>query len=70
MTLDEVTIAMQNGSIVEHTHLGITCRYRISGVITRYNPVKGWHYSLELHDLKANSVTIAGLEDIKISEGK
>ena len=49
MKLEEVTKAAEQGAVVLHTHMGITSRCRISGVITRY--AKGaWTYSLELTD--------------------
>lgn len=65
MKLEDVTQAAEQGAIVLHTHMGITSRCRISGVITRY--AKGaWAYSLELTDLKANSVIIAALEDCEV----
>ena len=68
MKLEEVTKAAEQGAVVLHTHMGITSRCRISGVITRYTKKSGWAYSLELTDLKANSVIIAALEDCEVSE--
>lgn len=66
MKLEEVTKAAEQGAVVLHTHMGITSRCRISGVITRYTERTGWSYSLELTDLKANSVIIAPLEDCEV----
>ena len=68
MTLDEVNGAMMNGRTVRHTHLGITCSYKIGGVITRYSPEKGWTYSLELID-KAGCLVYAALEDTEVQHG-
>lgn len=68
MRIDEVNQAMINGSVIRHTHMGTTCRYKLSGVITRYSPVRGWLYSLELQDLKARTVVIAALEDCEVEE--
>ena len=68
MKIDEVTLAMVSGSVLRHTHNGTTCRYKLSGVITRYSPVRGWLYSLELRDMRADSVTIANLEDCEVEE--
>lgn len=74
MKLEEVTQAAEQGAVILHTHMGITTRCRISGVITRYTEKSGctgrtgWAYSLELTDLKANSVIIAALEDCEVSE--
>ena len=47
--------------------MGITSRCRISGVITRYTKA-GWTYSLELTDLKAPCVIVAGLEDVEVEK--
>lgn len=66
MKLEEVTKAAEQGAVILHTHMGITSRCRISGVITRYTEKSGWSYSLELTDLKANSVIIAALEDCEV----
>lgn len=72
MKLEEVTQAAEQGAVILHTHMGITSRCRISGVITRYTEKSGrtgrtgWSYSLELTDLKANSVIIAALEDCEV----
>ena len=68
MKIDEVNQAMINGSVIRHTHHGTSCRYKLSGVITRYSPVRGWQYSLELRDIKADSITIANLEDCEVEE--
>ena len=66
MKLEEVTKAAEQGAVILHTHMGITSRCRISGVITRYTEKSSWAYSLELTDLKANSVIIAALEDCDV----
>ena len=67
MTLEQVNDAMVNGRTVVHTHLGISARYKVTGVITRYSAAKGWSYSLELKDLNANCVVIAALEDTEVT---
>lgn len=49
-------------------HTPVTYRgqhYYITAVTLRYNGAD-WFYQAELHDLKANSVTIAKLEDVEI----
>lgn len=68
MTLEQVNEAMMTGRTVVHTHMGISARYKVSGVITRFSPEKGWTYSLELKDINANSVVIAALEDTEVSD--
>lgn len=68
MKLKEVTKAAEQGAVVLHTHMGITSRCRISGVITRYTERTGWSYSLELMDVNTPSVIIAALEDCEVSE--
>lgn len=45
------------------THRGII--YHITGIIMRLQGSE-WVYLLELHDLKANSVTVARIEDVEI----
>ena len=45
------------------TYCDIT--YRITGITMRLHDSE-WIYQLELHDLKANSVTIARIEDVEI----
>ena len=67
MKLEEVTKAAEQGAVVLHTHMGITSRCRISGVITRYTKRSGWTYSLELMDLKAPCVIIAGLDEVEVN---
>ena len=67
MKLEEVTQAAEQGAVVLHTHMGVTSRCRISGVITRYTKA-GWTYSLELTDLKAPCVIVAGLEDVEVEK--
>lgn len=68
MTIEQVNEAMMNGRTVIHTHMGISARYKVSGVITRFSPEKGWTYSLELKDLNANSVVIAAIKDTEVAE--
>ena len=68
MTIEQVNEAMVNGRTVVHTHMGISARYKVSGVITRFSPEKGWTYSLELKDLNANCVVIAAIEDTEVAE--
>ena len=68
MTIEQVNEAMMNGRTVVHTHMGISARYKVSGVITRFSPEKGWTYSLELKDLNANSVVIAAIKDTEVAE--
>lgn len=68
MKLEEVTKAAEQGAVVLHTHMGITSRCRISGVITRYAKRSGWTYSLELTDLKASCVIIAGLDEVEVEK--
>lgn len=67
MKLEEVTKAAEQGAVILHTHMGITSRCRISGVITRYSKRSGWTYSLELTDIKAPCVIIAGLDEVEVS---
>ena len=43
-------------------HRGID--YYITGCIMRLNGAE-WKYAIELHDLKANSVTIADIKDVE-----
>ena len=68
MTIEQVNEAMMNGRTVVHTHMGISARYKVSGVITRFSKEKGWTYSLELKDLNANCVVIAAIEDTEVVE--
>ena len=68
MTIEQVNEAMMNGRTVIHTHMGISARYKISGVITRFSKDKGWTYSLELKDLNVNCVVIAAIEDAEVVE--
>ena len=68
MTIEQVNEAMMNGRTVVHTHMGISARYKISGVITRFSKDRGWTYSLELKDLNANCVVIAAIEDTEVAE--
>ena len=64
MKLEEVTKAAEQGA---HTHMGITSRCRISGVITRYAK-GGWTYSLELMDVNTPSVIIAALDEVEVEK--
>lgn len=66
MKLEEVTAAAEQELTVIHSHMGIQSRCRISGVITRFSKDKGWTYSLELRDLKAGCVIIAGLGQVEV----
>ena len=66
MKLEEVTQAAEQGAVVLHTHMGITSRCRISGVITRYAKRSGWTYSLELTDVNTPSVIIAALDEVEV----
>ena len=66
MRIEQVNEVMMNGSTVIHTHMGISARYKVTGVITRFAPEKGWTYSLELKDLNANCVVIAAPEDTEV----
>lgn len=66
ITFDEVNAAMINGSTVKHTHLGITCMYKIHGVLTRYSPEKGWTYSLELQDLTSGCLVYTSFEETEV----
>lgn len=68
MTIEQVNEAMVNGRTVVHTHMGISVRYKVTGVITRFSKKSGWTYSLELKDLNANCVVIAALEDTEVVE--
>ncbi len=66
MKLEDVTQAAEQGAVVLHTHMGITSRCRISGVITRYTERTGWSYSLELMDVNTPSVIIAALDEVEV----
>lgn len=66
MKIEEVTAAMEREQTVLHTHMGITVRCRITGCITRYSKKKGWHYALELAELKSKCVIIANLEETEL----
>lgn len=66
MKIEDVNAAMVNGSIIKHSFHGEVYRYRLSGVLTRYSPTRGWTYSLELRDLKTDCITMANLEDCEI----
>lgn len=68
MKLEEVTKAAEQGAVVLHTHMGITSRCRISGVITRYSKRSGWTYSLELTDVNTPSVIIAALDEVEVEK--
>ena len=60
MKIEDVSEHMEKKTVIVHSG----CRYYISGVISRIKKGK-WFYEIELHDLKANSVTVVNLEDIK-----
>ncbi len=66
MKIEDVNAAMVNGSIIKHTFHGEVYRCRLSGVLTRYSPDKGWTYSLELRGLNSNCITMAALEDCEV----
>ena len=68
MKIEQVNEIMMSGKTVVHTHMGISARYKITGVITRYSAAKGWTYSLELQDLKSNCIVIAALEDTEAEQ--
>ena len=68
MKLEEVTKAAEQGAVVLHTHMGITSRCRISGVITRYAKHSGWTYSPELTDVNTPSVIIAALDEVEVKK--
>ena len=68
MKLEEITQAAEQGAVVLHTHMGITSRCRISGVITRYAKRSGWTYSLELTDVNTPSVIIAALDEVEVEK--
>ena len=61
MQLTEIKPAISAKTHV--TYRDIT--YRITGITMRIQGSE-WIYQLELHDLKANSVTIARIEDVEI----
>jgi glycyl-tRNA synthetase alpha subunit len=61
MQLKDIKPAMSAKTHV--TYCDIT--YRITGIIMRLQDSE-WIYQLELHDLKANSVTIARIEDVEV----
>lgn len=65
MKLEDVNDAIVGEKTVIHEHNGYSIPYRITGVITRYDKRKGWWYALELRDLKANSITVANIEEVK-----
>ena len=67
MKLEEVTRAAEQGAVVLHTHMGITSRCRISGVITRYAK-GGWTYSLELMDVNTPSAAIITLGEVEVEK--
>lgn len=70
MKIEDVTAAAEQELTVIHTHMGIQSRCRISGVLTRFSKNKGWTYSLELTDLKAGCVIIAGLDEVEVCKGE
>nr|DAL16579.1 MAG TPA_asm: hypothetical protein [Caudoviricetes sp.] len=58
---------VNNDNLRLYTHMGITSRCRISGVITRYAK-GGWTYSLELTDVNTPSVIIAALDEVEVEK--
>ena len=68
MKLEDVNDVMIGGKTVIHEHNGYSSPYRITGVITRYDKKKGWWYALELHDLKADSITVADIGEVRVAE--
>lgn len=71
MTLDEISVAMQRGQLIEHNHQDYIAQYTITGVITRYDAKRGWHYSVELKPTnQSTSITIARPEELRIMERK
>lgn len=67
MKIEQVNEAIMSGKTVVHTHMGISAKYKITGVITRYSAEKGWTYALELQD-KSRSVVIAAIEETEVEE--
>lgn len=65
MKIDQVKSAMLSKSLATYCNLN----YHITGCIMRICE-NAWYYQLELHDLKANSVIIARIEDVEIDGGK
>ncbi len=66
MKLEDVTAAAEQELVVIYSHMGVQNRCRISGVITRFSKDMGWTYSLELRDLTAGCVIIAGLGQVEV----
>ena len=62
MKLEDVSTAIEQNALVECSF----GKYRLTGIVTRFNKKNGWNYTLELKDLKANSLVYAPLEDVKI----
>lgn len=62
MTLSEVKTAISSRAPVIYRGL----QYYVTACIMRYRDGE-WRYSLELHDLKVNSVTIAQIEDVNLT---
>ena len=62
MKLEEVSKAIEQKALVECSF----GKYRLTGIITRFHKKKGWYYTLELKDLKANSLVYAPLEEVRI----
>ena len=61
MKLEEVSKAIEQNALVECSF----GQYRLTGIITRFKKKKGWYYTLELKDLKANSLVYAPLEEVR-----
>lgn len=68
MNLEQVNNALMNGATVLHTQHGISLRYKLTGVITRFSKQTGWTYSLELTDLNTPCVVIASVDDVEVGE--
>ena len=61
MQLADIKPAIANRIIVSYKGTD----YYVTGCIARFQDSE-WIYQLELHDLKANSVTIARIEEVEI----
>ena len=61
MQLTEIKPAIANRIIVSYKGTD----YYVTGCIARFQDSE-WIYQLELHDLKANSVTIAKMNEVEI----
>lgn len=61
MKIEQVKSAMSEKTTVKYKNIS----YHITGIIMRLNGSE-WVYLLELHDLKANSITIAKLSEANL----